>query len=112
MLRLLSIAFVCALGAGCTSQNGATPAVTTQVGQVATAALASYQAALGAAEQAEAANPAVRTEIRTVTATAAPYIADAQTAASQASTAPTLASLAAELLADAAPYILVAPSAR
>ena len=112
MLRFLSIAFICALGAGCTSQNGATPAVMTQVGQVASTALASYQAALGAAEQAEAANPAVQTEITTIAAEAAPYVANAQTVASQASTAPTLASLAAELLADAAPYILVAPSAK
>jgi hypothetical protein len=86
------------------------PAVVTTAATDVGAALAAYQAALGAAEQAEAANPAVQAKIAAVAAKAAPYIQAAKTATGQAATAPTLSALTAELLLDAAPYIVVKPA--
>ena len=98
MSRILIVALISVLAAGCSSQGEPGSAVVTEAGQVATSALKAYQAALGAAEQAQAAK-------------AAPYVSDASSLAAQASTAPTLAALSADLLLDAAPYILVTPNA-
>ena len=108
MKALASIALLAILS-GCASA-GTSPAVMTQAGTAASAGLASYRAALGIAEQAEASNPAVAAKIAAVAAKAAPYVADAGVVASQASTAPTLSALAAELLLDAAPYIVAVPA--
>ena len=85
------------------------PAVLTFTATNAPAALAVYQAALGAAEQAELANPKLEALIEADAARAAPYVAAVQTAAASASTAPTLSALAADLLLQAAPYVLVSP---
>ena len=112
MTRMLCVAFVLATVTGCAQIAADAPAVVTEVGQVASAGLAAYQAALGAAEQAEAGNPAIEAEIQAVAAKAAPYVADAQQAAAQASTAPALAALSAELLLDAAPHIIVTPNGK
>ena len=112
MTRIVCIAIVLASTAGCTQLTAGTPAVVTEVGQVASAGLAAYQAALGAAEQAELGNPSVEAEIQAVAAKAAPYVADAQTAVAQTSTAPSLAALSAELLLDAAPHIVVTPNGK
>ncbi len=110
MLRILCSALLLTSAAGCAQMDTTSPAVVTEVGQVASAALAAYQAALGAAEQAEAGHPSVEADIKAIGAAAAPYVADAQTAAAQASTAPTLTALSAELLLDAAPHITVLPN--
>ena len=95
------------LASGCAS-NGQ-PVTLSAVATDVSEGLAAYQAALGAAEQAASVNPAVEAEIQAVAAKAAPYVAAAQTASGQASTAQPLATLSAELLLDAAPYILVKP---
>ena len=112
MLRILCSALLLTSTAGCAQMNTGSPAVVTEVGQVASAAVAAYQAALGAAEQAEAGNPSVEADIKAIAAAAAPYVADAQTVAANASTAPTLAALSAELLLDAAPHIKVTPNGK
>ncbi len=112
MTRCLTVVFLLASTAACAQMSQPSPALVTDAGQVASAALAAYQAALGAAEQAEAGDPAVEAVVQSITAAAAPYVADAQTAAAQAATAPTLAALSAELLLDAAPHITVVPNGK
>ena len=110
MTKAVFFVVVTSLVAGCANLPSNTPAVMTQVATDASAALAAYQAALGAAEQAEAGNPATEITIQAVAAKAAPYVANAQTVAAQATTAVTLAQLTAELLLDAAPHVTVVPN--
>ena len=74
-------------------------------------ALASYQAALGVAEVALRGNPALLDRVRALEAQAAPYVAVAQTGVAEAATAPSLAALAAQMLIEAAPYILALSNA-
>jgi hypothetical protein len=96
------------LVSGCASSSQ--PLTLTTVATDVSEGLAAYQAALGAAEQAASVNPAVAAKIQAVATKAAPYVALAQTAAGQASTAQPLATLSAQLLLDAAPYIVVKPN--
>lgn len=102
----LTTALTLAGCAGTTMQSAVPVAVVTDAQR----ALASYQAALGIAQVAFANDPLSLAKINAVAAKAAPYVAQVQAGVTQASTAPTLASLAAELLIDGAAAITATPN--
>ena len=72
----------------------------------ATVALAAFQAALGTLEVAAGANPALETKVVGYVAKAQPFVQEVAAGVNQVSTAQTLGGLAAQALADAAPFIL------
>ena len=105
--KIIALALLASLGL--TACAPTTPIPATYV-QDARTALATYQAALGVAQVAVAANPALGVKLMALEAKSAPYVALGGQVVQMASTAPTLSSLAAELLLFGAQYVTVVPN--
>ena len=92
----------------CTQAQLAAP-VPVAVVQNSQTALASYQAALGLAQVALRGNPQLLARVNEVAAKAAPYVAAAELGVNEAGAATSLSLFAAQMLIEAAPYIVAVP---